>query len=80
MYCVGHSGWPAPFFSSPRKENAALIKMIQHQEQQGKQTAGGKHPESLLLVVGCRDGKAKNLPYPDPFLPLDSCLPFFLIQ
>jgi hypothetical protein len=76
MYCVGHSGWPAPFFSSPRKEKAALIKMIHHQEQQGNK-AGGKHPESLLLVVGCRDGKAKNLPYPDPFLPLDSCLPFF---
>lgn len=77
MYCVGHSGWPAPFFSSPRKEKAALIKMIQHQEQQGKQTAGGKHPESLLLVVGCRDGKAKNLPSPDPLSASGFLLTFF---
>jgi hypothetical protein len=54
-----------------------LIKTIHHQEQQGKEAAGGKHPESLLLLMGCQDGKVKNLPpLTDPFLPLDSCLLF----
>jgi len=57
-------------------KKVVLIKMIQHQKQQGKEAAGGKHPGSLLLLMGCQDGKAKNLPSPDPFLPLDSCLLF----
>jgi hypothetical protein len=37
-----------------------LIKKIYHQQQQGREASGGKHPASPLM--GCQEGKAKNLP------------------
>jgi hypothetical protein len=55
--------------------------MVRLQEQQGKETAGGKHPEPLLLLMGCANGqpnKAKNLASPDPFLPLGFLLAFLI--